>query len=95
MYDEALSVGIMPVEFWGMTQGEIRDTVTQRIRQKQSEIHALSGMVRVAVLSAFSDKVKFPSSPFPEEKTEGNWKNSYNYLKALQEKQRRCENDNN
>lgn len=87
MYDEALAVGIMPAEFWAMTQREIRDTVTQRTRQKNIEIHALSGMIRVAVLSAFSDKVKFPASPFPEEKHEGNWKNSYNYLKALQKKQ--------
>jgi hypothetical protein len=87
MYSNALEVGIYPSEFWDMSVQEVRDTVNSRHKQKQNDIYALSAMVRVAVLSAFSDKVKFPSSPFPEEKTEGNWKNSYNYLKALQKKQ--------
>ena len=89
MYNEALSVGILPSEFWDMTPKEVRDTVTLRIRQKENEIYTLSGMIRVAVLSAFSDKAKFPASAeeaFGKEK-EGNWKNSYNYLKALQKKQ--------
>ena len=86
--NDALEVGIMPGEFWDMTPQEIRDTVNSRLRQKQNEIYTLSGMIRVAVLSVFSDKCKFPVSPdeafIREEKREGNWKNSYNYLKALQ-----------
>ena len=86
--NDALEVGIMPGEFWDMTPQEIRDTVNSRLRQKQNEIYTLSGMIRVAVLSVFSDKCKFPVSSDEafsrEEKREGNWKNSYNYLKALQ-----------
>jgi hypothetical protein len=47
-------------------------------------------MIRVAVLSVFSKDVQFPQPPDKEQKTEGDWKNSYKYLKALQEHQRRC-----
>ena len=88
MYSEALESGILPLEFWEMSIQEVRDTVNSRMRQKQNEIYTLSGMIRVAVLSVFSDKCKFPVSPDEafnrEGKREGNWKNSYNYLKALQ-----------
>ena len=88
MYSEALESGILPLEFWEMSIQEVRDTVNSRMRQKQNEIYTLSGMIRVAVLSVFSDKCKFPVSPDEAfnrgEKREGNWKNSYNYLKALQ-----------
>lgn len=87
MYSRALEVGILPTEFWGMTLKELRDTVNSRIRQKNEEIYTLSGMIRVAVLSVFSKEVKFPAPPHQEEKT-GDWKNSYNYLKALQSKQK-------
>ena len=66
-----------------MTLQEVRDTVNSRIRQKNDEIYTLSGMIRVAVLSVFSDKVQFPAAPNQEEK-QGDWKNSKNYLKALQ-----------
>lgn len=83
MYSKALAVGIYPSEFWDMSIQEIKDTVNSRIKQKTDEIYTLSGMIRVAVLSAFSEKVKFPAPPDQDEQ-EGNWKNSYNYLKALQ-----------
>ena len=66
-----------------MSLQEIRDTVHSRNKQKQNEIYALSSMIRVAVLSVFSKEVRFPDPP-SEERKEGNWKNSYNYLKALQ-----------
>jgi hypothetical protein len=72
-----------------MSLKEVQDTVTARFRQKNNEIYTLSGMIRVAVLSVFSKDVQFPQPPEKEQKTEGDWKNSYNYLKALQEKQRR------
>lgn len=74
-----------------MSLREVKDTVYSRLKQKQNEIYSLSAMVRVAVLSVFSDNCKFPSSPdeaFGRE-TEGNWKNSLTYMKALAEK-RRC-----
>lgn len=83
MYRKALEVGIYPSEFWDMTLREVRDTVNSRIRQKNDEIYTLSGMIRVAVLSAFSADVRFPAPPDQEEK-QGDWKNSKNYLKALQ-----------
>jgi len=83
MYRKALEIGIYPSEFWDMTLQEVRDTVNSRIRQKNDEIYTLSGMIRVAVLSVFSDKVQFPAAPNQEEK-QGDWKNSKNYLKALQ-----------
>lgn len=84
MYRKALEVGILTSEFWDMTLQEVQDTVNSRIRQKNDEIYTLSGMIRVAVLSAFSDKVQFPAPPDQGEKQQ-NWKNSYNYMKALQE----------
>ena len=83
MYNKALGVGILPSEFWEMSPREVRNTVDSRIRQKNNEIYALSGMIRVAVLSAFSEKVQFPLPPGSSEGT-GNWMNSKNYLKALQ-----------
>jgi len=84
MYNKALEVGILPSEFWNMSLGEIRSTVDSRIRQKNNEIYALSGMIRVAVLSAFSEEVQFPAPPDSGEREEGNWMNSKNYMKALQ-----------
>ena len=83
MYSKALECGLSSSEFWNMTLQEIRDTVNSRYKQRQNEIYSLSAMVRVAVLSAFSKDVKFPPPPFEEER-QGDWKNSYNYLKALQ-----------
>ena len=65
-----------------MSLQEIKDTVNSRLKQKQKDIYALSSMVRVAVLSAFSKDVKFPPPPYEEER-QGDWKNSYNYMKAL------------
>ena len=91
MYTQALEVGLLPAEFWGLSLQEVRDTVNSRIRQKNEEIYALSGMIRVAVLSAFSADVKFPAPPNKNERAE-NWKNSYNYMKALQSKQREVRN---
>jgi hypothetical protein len=73
-----------------MSLKEVQDTVNSRFRQKNNEIYTLSGMIRVAVLSVFSKDVQFPQPPEKEQKTEGDWKNSYKYLKALQEHQRRC-----
>lgn len=73
-----------------MSLAEIKDTVYSRFKQRQYDIYALSSMIRVAVLSAFSEEVKFPSAPYEEQGEEKNWKNSYKYLKALQEKQRGC-----
>ena len=91
MYSKALGIGINPSEFWDMSLQEVKDTVSSRFRQKNKEIHALSGMIRVAVLSAFPDtNVKFPSVPYgEEEEQEESWKNSKNFMRALQEK-RRC-----
>ena len=83
MYSKALESGILPSEFWEMSIQEVRDTVNSRIRQKNEEIYTLSGMIRVAVLSVFSSDVKFPDNP-NEDKRQGNWENSKNYLKALQ-----------
>jgi hypothetical protein len=82
MYRKALEVGILPSEFWGMSLKEVQDTVNSRLRQKDDEIYTLSAMIRVAVLSAFSKEVQFPAPP--DQQKEQNWKNSYNYLKALQ-----------
>lgn len=65
-----------------MSLQEIKDTVNSRLKQKQNDIYALSSLVRVAVLSAFSKDVKFPPPPFEQER-QGDWKNSYNYMKAL------------
>ena len=87
MYSKALEVGILPAEFWEMSLQEARDTAYSRIRQKNEEIYTLSGMIRVAVLSVFSKDVQFPAPPNKEEET-GDWKNSYNYMKALQSTQR-------
>lgn len=67
-----------------MSLQEVQDTVNSRIRQKNDDIYTLSGMIRVAVLSVFSDKVQFPAPPAHEEE-QGNWKNSKKYFKALQE----------
>lgn len=84
MYSRALEVGILPSEFWDMSLAEINSTVSSRIRQKNNEIYALSGMIRVAVLSAFSKDVQFPAPPDSGESNERNWENSKKYLKALQ-----------
>ena len=83
MYNKALEVGIYPSEFWDMSIQEVSDTVNSRLKQRSDEIYTLSGMIRVAVLSVFSKDVKFPDRP-NDEKSEESWKNSYNYLKALQ-----------
>ena len=82
MYSHALEVGLCPSEFWNMSLQEIKDTVNSRFKQRQNDIYALSAMVRVAVLSAFSKDVKFPEPPNQGNK-QGDWKNSYNYMKAL------------
>ena len=84
MYNKALGVGILPSEFWEMSLREVRNTVDSRIRQKNNEIYSLSGMIRVAVLSAFSKEVQFPAPPDSSEKESRNWENSKNYMKALQ-----------
>ena len=85
MYSKALEMGLYPSEFWDMSLQEVKDTVNSRFRQKNNEIHALSGMIRVAVLSVFSKDCQFPSLPYGEEKEQKeSWKNSYNYMKALQ-----------
>ena len=88
MYSKALEVGIYPSEFWDMSVQEIRDTVSSRKRQKSEEIYTLSAMIRVAVLSVFPDtNVRFPDPPNSND-NQGNWQNSYNYLKALQRHQK-------
>ncbi len=93
-YNDALQVGLSPYEFWSMSLAEIKDTVNSRLIQRQNDIYALSSMVRVAVLSVFSSEAPFPKSAdeaFDRNKNrEGNWINSYNYLKAVQEMQRGC-----
>ena len=83
MYRRALEVGILPSEFGDMSLQEVRDTVSARIRKKNDEIYALSGMIRLAVLSVFSSEVQFPSAPQTEDSGES-WQNSKKYLKALQ-----------
>lgn len=93
MYAKALEVGIYPSEFWDMSLREVRDTVNSRIKQRNDEIYTLSSMIRVAVLSVFSSDVQFPAPP--EHEKEQSWKNSYNYLKALQEKQEEVQNNDN
>jgi hypothetical protein len=42
-------------------------------------------MIRVAVLSCFSEDVRFPDPPYFDdgEPREASWKNSYNYMTAL------------
>lgn len=66
-----------------MTLQEVKDTVNSRFKQRQNDNYTLSSLIRVAVLSCFSKEVRFPDPP-SEERKEGDWKNSYNYLKALQ-----------
>ena len=85
MYGKALGVGISPSEFWAMSAQEVRDTVNSRIKQRNDEIYSLSALIRVAVLSVFSADVQFPAPP--DESKERDWKNSYNYIKALQKLQ--------
>lgn len=87
MYQRSLEVGILPSEFWGMSLKEINDTVSLRIKAKNNEIYALSGMLRLAVLSVFSKDVQFPSPPDNDENEEG-WKKSKAYFKILQERRR-------
>lgn len=83
-YNEALECGLFPSEFWNMSLKEVKDTVRSRIKQRQTEIYALSSMVRVAVLSCFSENNPFPPPPsFDDEENVGDWTNSYNYLAAL------------
>lgn len=94
MYAKALEVGILPCEFWDMSLREVQDTVSSRIRQKNDEIYSLSALIRVAVLSVFSKDVQFPPPPGSQEK-ERSWENSYNYMKALQEKQKEVLNNDN
>lgn len=85
-YNDALQIGILPSEFWNMSLLEVKDTVHSRFKQRQNDIYALSSMVRVAVLSCFSEEVDFPEPPYYEEEQKKNsWKNSYEYLKALSE----------
>ena len=88
MYSKALECGLLPAEFWDMSLQEVKDTVNSRFKQRNNEIYTLSGMIRVAVLSVFSKDVEFPDAPDMEQNAEGKWKNSYNYLKALQKKQK-------
>ena len=73
-----------------MSFREVKDTVSARTKQKENEIYNVSAWFRLAVLSCFSSDVQFPAPPVNEDGEE-NWKNSYNYLKALQKKQQgRC-----
>ena len=83
MYAKALEVDILPSEFWEMSIKEVEDTAHYRNRQKSDEIYTLSGMIRVAVLSCFSKEVRFPDPP--DHQMDQEWKNSYNYMKAIQE----------
>ena len=72
-----------------MSCKEVRDTVDARLAQRKDEIYALSGMIRVTVLSVFPNTgVCFPAPPGQDDKEEA-WMNSKKYMKALQEK-RRC-----
>lgn len=85
MYSNALSAGISPSEFWDMSAREVAETVKARIKHEQDFIYYHATMIRIAVLSVFSAEAHFPRSPeeaFAREK-EMDWKNSYNYLKAL------------
>lgn len=65
-----------------MSLQEVKDTVYSRFKQRQNDIYALSSMVRVAVLSCFSEETTFPPPPFENEK-EGDWTKSYKYMSAL------------
>lgn len=68
-----------------MTLREVKDTVNSRFKQRQNDNYALSSMIRVAVLSCFSEDVRFPDPPYFDDgdPREASWKNSYNYMTAL------------
>ena len=59
--------------------------ISSRIKGKNAEIYALSGMIRTAIVSAFSDKVQFPKAPTEEP---GDWHRSADYFRALSKMQR-------
>lgn len=82
-YNDALESGILPEQFWEMSLREVKDTVHSRFKQRQKDIYALSSLVRVAVLSCFSEDTTFPPPPSFEEENQGDWRNSYNYMAAL------------
>ena len=95
MYNKAVEVGVYPSEFWKMSPGEIRDIITLRVKQRSNEIYYLSGMIRTAIVSAFSDKVQFPSAPPGEDEQEQQWKRSRDYMRALSELQRQQQQNDN
>ena len=64
-----------------MSLAEIRDVYEYRTEQKNMEIYSLSGMIRTAIVTAFNEKVKFPSAPGAEET--GDWHISAAYLRAI------------
>lgn len=72
-----------------MSLNEVYDVITARNERRNDEIYSLSNLIRIAVLSVFSEKVDFPEPPSNQRK-ENNWKNSYNYLKKVQSQQRGC-----
>jgi hypothetical protein len=65
-----------------MSLREVKDTVNSRFKQRQNDNYALSSLIRVAVLSCFSENVRFPDPPYTEDK-EGDWRNSKRYMDAL------------
>lgn len=69
-----------------MTLQEVKDTVNSRFKQRQNDNYTLSSLIRVAVLSCFSDNVRFPDPPYTEDDTkyeDGDWQNSKRYMDAL------------
>lgn len=91
MYTEALKAGLLPSDFWEMSLQEARDTIFSRIRQRNNDIYSQAAMNRLAIISSFSQEIKFPEPPDQlEHQGEGNlhrWKESQKYMKALAELQ--------
>lgn len=93
MFQRALEVGILPSEFWSMSLQEIVYTVSYRNKAKNKEIYEMAFLNRLAVLSCFSEKARFPSYSelHGQSDDDESWQNSKAFFKELQE--RRKKND--
>ena len=68
-----------------MSLAEVKGMVYSRFKQRQKDIYSLSLMIRVAVLSCFSEENSFPDPPLFDDEVNNteSWRNSYNYMTAL------------